>query len=49
MPLHDVDGMIDRLIEREGGYVNHPLDPGGETKYGITKRSYPDLDIQGLS
>lgn len=49
MPLHNVDAMIDRLIEREGGYVNHPLDPGGETKYGITKRSYPDLNIQGLS
>ena len=43
---HDVAGMIDRLIEREGGYVNHPRDPGGETKYGITKRTYPDLDIR---
>lgn len=43
------DRMIDRLIDREGGYVNHPQDPGGETKYGISKRSYPDLDIAGLT
>lgn len=33
----------------EGGYVNHPDDPGGETKYGITKRSYPDVDIAALT
>lgn len=44
-----VDRMLDRLIAREGGYVNHPEDPGGETKYGISKRSYPDLDIKSLT
>lgn len=33
---------------REGGYVNNPKDPGGETKYGITKRDYPHEDIKGL-
>lgn len=37
------------VIEDEGGYVNHPSDPGGETKYGIAKRSYPGLDIKNLS
>jgi len=26
-----------RLLGHEGGYVNHPSDPGGETKWGITK------------
>jgi lysozyme family protein len=26
------------LLGHEGGYVNHPSDPGGETNYGITKR-----------
>lgn len=30
---------FDRLIGHEGGYVNHPSDPGGETKYGITRRT----------
>lgn len=49
MPLHDVEGMIDRLIQREGGYVHHPADPGGETNYGISKRSYPELDIKALT
>lgn len=30
---------FDRLISHEGGYVNHPDDPGGETQYGITART----------
>ena len=30
---------IDDLIEREGGYVNHPNDRGGPTKYGITQNT----------
>lgn len=29
--------IINDIIEREGGYVNDPLDSGGETNYGITK------------
>ena len=33
----------------EGGYVNHPSDPGGETKFGISKRAYPDVDIKNLT
>lgn len=33
----------------EGGYVNDPADPGGETKYGISKRAYPDEDIANLT
>lgn len=33
----DVDGLIGRLIEREGGYSNHPGDRGGPTNYGITE------------
>lgn len=45
--------MFDRAVELilglEGGYVNDPNDPGGETKYGISKRAYPDLDIEGLT
>ena len=31
-----VERLIDGLIEREGGYVNHPADRGGPTNYGIT-------------
>jgi lysozyme family protein len=36
-------------ISNEGGYEHDPADMGGETKYGISKRSYPDLDIKSLT
>ena len=32
-----VDGLIDALIEREGGFANHPADKGGATCFGITE------------
>ncbi len=32
-----------------GGYTNHPQDTGGETKWGISKRANPDLDIKNLT
>lgn len=32
------DKSFNRLMKNEGGYVNHPRDPGGETMYGVTKR-----------
>jgi len=38
-----------KVIQHEGDYVNDPADPGGETRYGISKRSYPDLDIARLT
>ena len=31
-----VDRLIDTVVDREGGYVNHPADRGGETRFGIT-------------
>jgi len=37
------------IVEREGGVVNHPKDPGGLTKFGISQRAYPDLDILSLT
>ena len=40
---------IDKTLAWEGGYVNDPKDPGGETKYGISKRAHPDVDIKNLS
>ena len=33
----------------EGGYVNDPADPGGETKFGVCKRAHPDIDIKALT
>ena len=43
------DDAFNRLIGHEGGYVNDPKDPGGETNWGISKRSYPDINIKNLS
>lgn len=33
----------------EGGYVNDPRDPGGETNFGISKRAYPKENIKGMT
>lgn len=33
----------------EGGYVNDPGDSGGETKWGISKKAYPNEDIKALT
>ena len=48
------DDAFERLIGHEGGYVSaadakRNDDPGGETKFGISKRSYPGEDIAGLT
>jgi len=45
----DFNTAFDRIIGHEGGYVNNPSDPGGETKWGISKRSYPNLLIHDLT
>jgi lysozyme family protein len=36
-------------LQHEGGYVNDPADPGGETRYGISKRAFPKVDIANLT
>ncbi len=42
----DFDVAFERLIGHEGGYVNNPSDPGGETKFGISRRAYPSEMIR---
>ncbi len=37
------------VLEHEGGYVVDTDDPGGETKFGISKRAYPDQDIKNMT
>jgi len=43
------DEAFTRLLGHEGGYVNDKRDPGGETNWGISKRSYPTLNIASLT
>lgn len=37
------------ILAAEGGLVDDPRDPGGITKFGISKRAYPMLDIPNLT
>ena len=39
----------DRLLGHEGGYTPGRGDPGGETNWGISKRSYPHVNIKALT
>ena len=36
------DKCLEAILHHEGGYVNHPKDPGGETNLGVTKRVYEE-------
>lgn len=33
---------LELILHHEGGYVDHPKDPGGETNLGVTKRVYEE-------
>lgn len=37
------------ILGHEGGYVHDINDPGGETKYGISKRAFPKMNIRDLT
>lgn len=37
--MPDIEQMIDDILRREGGFVDHPSDRGGPTKYGITRKT----------
>jgi len=43
------DKAIAFVLSYEGGYVNDPSDPGGETNFGISKRAYPNVDIKAMT
>jgi len=36
------DHCLEMILHHEGGYVNHPKDPGGETNLGVTKRVWEE-------
>lgn len=43
------ENAVSFTLKYEGGYVNNPSDSGGETNFGISKRSYPEIDIKNLT
>lgn len=45
----DFDKAVQFVLAMEGGYTIDLNDRGGETNYGISKRSYPNLDIKNLT
>jgi lysozyme family protein len=45
----DFNSSLTQVLKEEGGYVNDPNDPGGETNLGISKRAFPNLDIKSLT
>lgn len=45
----DFETAINRVLKSEGGYTDGKGDPGGETSFGISKRSYPNVDIKALT
>lgn len=49
LPKTNFQKGMDFVLIWEGGYVNDPNDPGGETKFGISKRAHPELDIKNLT
>ena len=48
-----MDGWFERavqiVLEKEGVFSDDARDPGGLTKYGISQKAYPDLDIANLT
>lgn len=47
--MSDFAKAIDTILKHEGGLSNHSDDPGGLTKYGISKAAFPELDIANLT
>tara|TARA_R110002153_G_scaffold95673_1_gene229502 strand:- start:77 stop:589 length:513 start_codon:yes stop_codon:yes gene_type:complete len=42
MSAENYNKCLELILHHEGGYVNHPKDPGGETNLGVTKRVYEE-------
>lgn len=40
MAKGNFDAALKIILKHEGGFVNHPRDPGGITNLGVTKRTY---------
>ncbi len=47
--MSDFDRAMAFVLKWEGGHSNDQSDPGGETKYGISKKAHPTVDIKALT
>lgn len=47
--MADFNNYINTILAKEGGYVDDKSDRGGKTKFGISQKSYPNLDISKLT
>jgi lysozyme family protein len=47
--MADFEVAFEKVLLHEGGYIDDDIDPGGETKYGISKSSFPHVDIPSLT
>ena len=45
LPRLAIDALIDAVIDREGGYVNHPADRGVPTRWGVTEAVARALEL----
>lgn len=43
------DEAVDFVFKKEGFYSKDKHDPGGETKYGISQKAYPNIKIKDLT
>jgi len=43
------DRCVEFVLQHEGGLSDDPLDAGGLTNFGISQRSYPNLDVRNLT
>ena len=47
--MAEFEPAIKAVLALEGGLVDHPADRGGLTKYGLSQRAHPDLDIAAIT
>lgn len=47
--MADFNIAVELVLSNEGGYVHNLADSGGETAFGISKRSYPSIDPKTLT
>ncbi len=49
--MADFNKAIDKTLAHEGGakFTDDPIDRGGATKYGVSQRAYPNVDIRNLT